>query len=78
MSYFDYEYSKRIAAEDYPFHALIMAAMRQADTYNLESLKEAFPDVWHELKYRYNSPGGIHPMDGHAAQVILKGLGNDE
>ena len=81
MSYFDYEMSKRIAAHDYPFYALVMAAMRQADTDNLERLQDAFPGVWLELQHRYNSPGGIHPMDGYAARVIsefAKGLGNDE
>ena len=84
MSYFDYEMSKRIAAEDYPFYALIMAAMRQADTNNLLRLQEAFPEIWAELKYRFMSPDGIHPMDRPAPEEIfiteefLKGLGNDE
>ena len=84
MSYFDYEMSKRIAAEDYPFYALIMAAMRQASTRNQEALEKAFPDVWEELRYRYNSPGGSHPMDRPAPEEIfiteafLKGLGSDE
>ena len=63
--------SKRIAAQDYPFYSLIMAAMRQADTDNLYALERAFPEVWRELKYRYNSPGGVHPMDGIAARIIL-------
>ena len=66
MSYYDYEISKRVAAEDYPFYALIMAAIRQADTDNLEKLRDAFPQTFAELMYRYNSPGGIHPMDGRA------------
>ncbi len=84
MSYFDYEMSKRIAAEDYPFYALIMAAMRQADTDNLAQLKQAFPEAYAELMYRYNSPGGSHPMDRPAPEDIfiteswLKGLGNDD
>lgn len=58
MSHFDYEASKHIAAEDYPFYALVMAAMRQADTDNAARLRGAFPLVWHELQQRYNAPGG--------------------
>jgi len=58
MSLFDYEMSKRIAAEDYPFYALILAAMRQADDENLLALQREFPEVWQELIARYNAPGG--------------------
>ena len=59
MSWHEYQESKRIASEDYPFYALIMAAMRQADTDNVASLKFVFPEVWRELKERYNAPGGF-------------------
>jgi len=62
MSQHDYEVSKRIAY-DYPFYALIMAAMRQADTDNTARLRAAFPDVWAELQARYNAPGGVLPSD---------------
>ena len=61
MSHYDYEMSKHISAEDYPFYALIMAAMRQADSGNLYSLREAFPSVLSELQVRYNAPGGLLP-----------------
>ena len=61
MSKFEYETSKHISAEDYPFYALIMAAMRQADTDNLEKLKWDWPAVWTELQTRYNTPGGLMP-----------------
>ncbi len=61
MSHQDYEISKQISEKVYPFYALIMAAMRQADTLNLGELKEAFPIVWDELDSRYNAPGGILP-----------------
>lgn len=64
MSLYDYEMSKRLAATGYPFYALIMAAMRQADTENLEALQFAFPAVWAELKKRYHAPGGRIPEDG--------------
>ena len=59
MSLYDYKMSQKIASEDYPFYALIMTAMRQADSDNIDLLKFAFPDVWRELKERYNSPGGF-------------------
>ena len=59
VSLYDYKASQAISVQDYPFYALIMAAMRQADTFNLESLKSIFPDVFTELRERYNAPGGL-------------------
>jgi len=56
MSHYDYEISKEIATK--PFYAIIMAAMRRADTKNAEALKAAFPETWEELKARYDAPGG--------------------
>ena len=61
MSLFDYNASKVIALADYPFYALIMAAMRQADTVNSVKLLRAFPQVHAELAIRYNAPGGYLP-----------------
>ena len=61
MSYYDYRVGLEVSKEDYPFYALIQAAMRQADTDNLESLKLGFPHIWKELKERYNSPHGLLP-----------------
>lgn len=63
MSKFDYDISKRIDAEQYPFYALVMAAMRRADTPNMAKLEQAFPDVATELRARYNAPGGALPTD---------------
>ncbi len=59
MSLFDYQISKAIEVQEYPFYALIMAAMRQADTDNTEKLKSAFPDIYEELTKRYHAPGGV-------------------
>jgi hypothetical protein len=59
MSLYDYQASQAIAAEDYPFHALIMGAMRKADTPNMWKLQDAFPEVWEELQARYDAPGGL-------------------
>jgi hypothetical protein len=36
-----------------------MAAMRAADTCNLEKLKEGWPWVWKEFRKRYNAPDGL-------------------
>ena len=47
-----------------PFYALIMAAMRKADTANLLRLQGAFPEVWDELQERYNTPGGLTAAEG--------------
>ena len=56
MSLYDYRESQGIHGQ---FYALIMAAMRKADSDNLELLKAAFPAVWEELQQRYNAPGGM-------------------
>jgi hypothetical protein len=49
---------------DPPFYALIMAAMRKADTTNSDLLKRAFPEVWDELEERYWTPGGLTASEG--------------
>lgn len=38
-----------------------MAAIRQADSDNIEKLHTAFPWVYEELLLRYNAPGGLLP-----------------
>ena len=53
-----HEYLVSIDLSHAPFYALIMAAMRNADTYNLQRLKAAFPDTYAEFSLRYYSPGG--------------------
>jgi hypothetical protein len=58
MSLYDYQVSREIAAQDYPFDALIMAAMRKADTLNMDKLTMVFPHVRAELDARYHAPGG--------------------
>jgi hypothetical protein len=60
MSYHEYVVSKELHGA--PFYALIMAAMRQADTFNTEKMRAAWPDVWDELYARYHAPGGV--LDG--------------
>lgn len=58
MSLYDYNMSQDIAANDYPFYALIMAAMRKADSNNLARLEAVFPGTAEELRHRYNAPEG--------------------
>lgn len=66
MSLYGYEKSKELAAQDIPFSALIMAAMRRADGPNERLLRLGWPEVWYELKARYNAPGGLLPGEpGH-------------
>ena len=52
MSYHEYHVSSQLALEDPPFYALIMAAMRKADTVNGALLRAAFPAVWAEVEAR--------------------------
>ena len=61
MSLYDYKMGRHIEGKEYPFYAIIQAAMRQADTDNLEKLKSVFPEVWNELSSRYKAPCGILP-----------------
>jgi CRISPR/Cas system CSM-associated protein Csm2 small subunit len=63
VSLYDYQRGRTIELQDEPFYALIQAAMRQADTDNLERLKEMWPEVWQELEARYHAPGGILEED---------------
>ena len=63
MSLYDYQASKVISLWGHPYYAIIMAAMRGADTDNAAKLRAAWPDVWAELQERYNAPGGVLPSD---------------
>lgn len=79
MSLYDYEQSKEIAAHDYQFYALIMAAIRQADTDNLLKLELAFPRQAAELRRRYDMPGGLLPEDSAPTPLpVLKRINFDE
>lgn len=70
MSQHEYLVSRDIAKLDYPFYALVMAAMRQADSRNAIGLRSAFPAVWAELQARYETPGGILPDDGSPGWAV--------
>jgi len=57
----DYLTSRRISELDPSITALIMAALRKADTANEAKLRAAWPDLCAEAKYRYWSGGGLLP-----------------
>lgn len=59
MCLFDYRRSLAISNE--PFYALIMAAMRVADSDNLAKLRTIFPGIYDELLLRRNAPAGYLP-----------------
>jgi len=63
LSLYDYLEGRKISEQDPPFAALIQAAMRKADTDNLEKLRREWPDIWNELQLRYNAPGAVIPDD---------------
>jgi hypothetical protein len=58
MSHYDYLESQKISSCDPTFAALIFAAMRKADSFNLIRLQTMFPELYQEFWDRYNSPGG--------------------
>lgn len=57
MSLYDYKESQEISK--YGFYSLIMAAIRKADSINLEILKRGWPGIYEEFSKRYHAPGGI-------------------
>jgi len=56
---YDYERSKKIAAEEPSFSSLIMAAAWKADTLNFGRLRSAFPEIIEGLEKRYFRGGGM-------------------
>jgi hypothetical protein len=59
MSLASYLQSREISGQrDWDFSALIMAALRKADSDNFAALAVAFPDIAAELQARYDAPGG--------------------
>ncbi len=76
MSLYDYEQGKKIEMCQYSFYGIIQAAMRQADTDNVEKLRSAFPEVWKELQERYHASGGFLNSD-YVPTVVLESLEQD-
>lgn len=78
MSLYDYKQSIEIAAKDYSFYALVMAAMRQADSDNILLLESTFPEVYTELKARYHAPGGVLPDEQPEGRATDHAIGAPE
>ena len=74
MSLYDYRESLEISRKDPQFYALIMSAMRKADTNNMEKLRHMWPETYVEFELRYHAPGGILPGDG-CSSPLPKGPG---
>jgi hypothetical protein len=63
MSLYDYQLSREIERCEHPFYALLMAAIRRADSTNFEKFKACWPEVVAEVQARYDAPGGKLPGD---------------
>lgn len=61
MDLYNYKAGLELMKTDPPFYALIQCAMRKADTVNELKLRTMWPEVWDDLKARYNAPGGVLP-----------------
>lgn len=48
---------------EYSVNAILMEAIRQADSFNTLFLQRQFPALYKEMKERYNAPGGILETD---------------
>lgn len=59
-----------------PFYAIIMAAMRKADTVNMAKLTAAFPEQAKELQERYWSIGG-HLITDVNVDCVMTGCPNE-
>jgi hypothetical protein len=64
--------SAKLIENDPTFKALIMAAMRKADSSNIAKLKHAWPDIWDELHARYNAVGGWLPGEINNDGEVVK------
>ena len=64
--------SRLLQREDPPFAGLIFAAIRKADSANLERLKQAFPELVDEYKRRHNAPLGALPEDRIESMEVLE------
>ena len=72
MSLYGYRESQELAQRDWGFDSLIMAAMRKADSDNLDILRGVFPEIWQELRARYNAPGGMLAGEADAIEAGKK------
>ena len=68
INFYEYDESRNLLRHG--FYALLMAAMRKADTPNTVKLQAAWPEVWADLQERYDAPGGV--LDSDPAGVKMQ------
>jgi hypothetical protein len=79
VSLYDYNVSRQISRSDPPFAALIMAALRKANTDDAAWLWRSFPDICQEMQDRCNAPGGRLPGDPeHETMPDVEAMGTAE
>lgn len=71
--WFAYDQSRELSRRDPSFYALIMAAMRKADTTNADILARAYPGVWDDLQARHDAPGGVLDTDSDGLKRRILG-----
>lgn len=71
--YFAYRKSVELGQDDPSFYALIMAAMRKADSLNVVILRGAFPTVWDDLQARHDAPAGVLDSDPDGLKMSVWG-----
>lgn len=74
MSREDYLLSRELAAmvDDAHYYALIMAAIRSADSDNLRKIRHAWPEVYEEFNQRYHAPASLLPGETDEANGIAR------
>lgn len=72
MSLYDYRKSLEISKDDPSFAALIMAAMRKADSDNYCALVTQFPQIGYEMRNRHNASGGLLEKERLEGRVVRK------
>lgn len=50
--------AKIVERRVWSYEGMIMALIRQADSYNRVALKVSYPALWEEFWQRYHAPGG--------------------
>lgn len=72
MSHHAYRVSAKLAQMDPPFEALIMAALRRADSGNAERIRAAWPEIADEAQARYDAPAGVLATDPDAVETLAR------
>lgn len=74
ISDFERTVAHQLIEQGYPYEALIMACIRQADTMNCEALQALHPGIFSELLTRYHASGGLLPGedDNEARELRVK------